>query len=107
MEPIHRPIRSTRMPTIRRADHRRCRGVGPPGKDQLDPPGEQQDNDDHEDNAESTARKVAPVPAISPARQGADQEQNEQDKQNGTKHDRISLKNSFGESVSRSHRQQW
>src|SRR5450755_1800001 len=45
---------------------------------------DQQDDDDEEHEAQPAARPIAPAAAVAPARQGAHQEQDQYDQQNGS-----------------------
>ena len=60
--------------------------------DGSDMAGERQHHDDQEDQAQAAAGSIAPVPAVAPGRQRADQCQNKHDDQNGRQHGVASLK---------------
>ena len=54
------------------------------GATESDPPENQQDDDDQQHQAEAAGGVVAPAGAVGPGWQGTEQQQDENDKQNGT-----------------------
>src|SRR3954452_6180838 len=44
---------------------------------------QQEDDEDHDEQADASTRPIAPVPAVTPGGQRADQDQDQDDQQNG------------------------